>query len=140
MIAGALRRFILLAIPSLILLMGFFHFGLERFQLDPEGMAGSPHHKPAVWLVAATWFLEALALTALYLMLGGRGGVGRWANGLLSAWIAWVFRGPLLVVSVVNLAALPARPWWHLAFSWWILYSLCGLALAALAGPRPDFG
>lgn len=138
MIRCALKRFLLLAIPSLILVMGLFHFGLERLDLDPEGGAGSPQHLPAAWLTVATWLLEALGLTAAFLLLGGRGGEGRWRNGLLSAWIVWVFRGPLLVVTVVTLAALPARPWWHLALSWWVLYSLCGLTLAALAGPRSE--
>jgi hypothetical protein len=37
------------------------------------------------------------------------------------------------VVTVVGLAGLPPRPWWALAFSWWILYTLCGLVLGAAA-------
>ena len=39
----------------------------------------------------------------------------------------------LLVVTVVGLAGLPPRPWWVLAFSWWILYTLCGLVLGGAA-------
>jgi hypothetical protein len=51
----------------------------------------------------------------------------------LTGWIAWIFRGPLLVVAVVVLGGLPAGPWWGLAFGWWVLYSLCGLVLGGVA-------
>lgn len=129
----ALRRFLIFALPLLVLTMGLFHFALEALRLAPDpavlsrsGVASLPG-----WVVLATWILEAVGLAALYLLIL-RGG-SRWAAGLLAGWIAWVFRGPLLVVAVVGLAGLPPRPWWGMAFSWWILYTLCGLVLAAAA-------
>lgn len=141
MIPLALKRFVPLAIPALVLVMALFHFGLEMIHLDLEGAAASAGRAPAAWLVVATWLLEALALTALYVLLGGlegRAGAHRWLTGLFAGWIAWVFRGPLLVVTVVALAALPARPWWNLALSWWVVYSVSGLVLALLAGSGPE--
>ncbi len=129
----ALRRFLIFALPLLLLTMGLFHFVLETLRLAPDpavlsrsGVASLPG-----WVVLATWILEAVGLAALYLLIL-RGG-SRWATGLLAGWIAWIFRGPLLVVTVVGLAGLPPRPWWGMAFSWWILYTLCGLVLGAAA-------
>ncbi|HSG40242.1 MAG TPA: hypothetical protein VLE27_11435, partial [Thermoanaerobaculia bacterium] len=66
------------------------------------------------------------------LMIQGRGG-SRLVSGLLAGWIAWVFRGPLLVVTVVSLAGLAPGPWWALVFSWWVLYTICGLLLGLVA-------
>jgi hypothetical protein len=138
MIPHALKRFVFLAIPALMLVMALFHFGLEMVHLDLAGALSAKPGAPTAWLVAATWFLEALALTAFFLLLEGRAGDNRWLTGVLAGWIAWVFRGPLLVVSVATLAALPVRPWWNLALSWWVAYTVCGLVLAALAGPGPE--
>lgn len=120
-----------LALPLLVLTIALFHFGLDMMHVGPEA---PPLHKVPMFIPVATWLLEALALTALFLLLDGRG-VSRWQTGLLTGWIAWVFRGPLLVVAAVSFAGLAARPWWGLAFSWWILYTFCGLTLAALARP-----
>jgi hypothetical protein len=134
----ALRRFLILSLPLLVLTMGLFRFGQEMLKVAPDpsalarsGIAVLPAVLPA-WVTFATWILEAVGLAALFLLILGRGG-SRWASGLLAGWIAWVFRGPLLVVTVVGLAGLPPRPWWGLAFSWWILYTLCGLMLGAAA-------
>jgi hypothetical protein len=149
-----LRRFLLFALPLLVLTMALFHFALEMFGLAAkaprlaglDGAAAGP--SPGVlpflpgllpsWAVLGTWCLEALGLAALFLLIHGRMGAS-WANGLLAGWIAWVFRGPLLVVSVAG-AGLPPGPWWAAALSWWVLYSLCGLLLGVLAegsGLRP---
>jgi hypothetical protein len=130
----ALRRFLIFALPLLVLTMGLFHFALETLRLapDPAALSGLRVASLPGWVVLATWILEAVGLAALYLLILGRGG-SRWAAGLLAGWIAWVFRGPLLVVTVVGLAGLPPRPWWGLAFSWWILYTLCGLVLGVAA-------
>jgi hypothetical protein len=130
----ALRRFLVIALPLLLLTMALFRFALELLKLAPDvsalSRAGVPALPPAVTL--ATWVLEAIGLTALYLLIQGRG-ASRWTVGLLTGWIAWVFRGPLLVVTVVGLAGLPPRPWWGMAFSWWVLYTLCGLMLGLAA-------
>jgi hypothetical protein len=41
---------------------------------------------------------------------------------------------------VVTLAGQPAGPWWSMTFSWWVLYTICGLLLgviAAASGLKP---
>jgi hypothetical protein len=126
-----LRRFLLLALPLLILTMALFQFAMEMLglQVDSSSLGGGIDLPGYVSL--ATWTLEALGLAALFLLVHGRG--GGWTSGLLAGWIAWVFRGPLLVVTVVALAGLSPRPWWLLALSWWVLYSLCGLLLSGVA-------
>jgi hypothetical protein len=124
-----LRRFLLLSIPLLIVTMGLFQFALEmlHLQVDPDGLAAD---LPG-WVRLATWALEALGLSTLFVLVHGR--EWGWVSGLLTGWIAWVFRGPLLVVAVVGYAGLPPGPWWSLAFRWWMLYSLCGLLLGLVA-------
>lgn len=130
----ALKRFLVIALPLLLLTMALFRFALELLRMAPDptvlSRSGIPALPAAVTL--ATWVLEAVGLAALYLLIQGRG-TSRWTVGLLTGWIAWVFRGPLLVVTVVGLAGLPPRPWWGLAFSWWVLYTLCGLMLGVAA-------
>jgi hypothetical protein len=130
----ALRRFLVIALPLLLLTMALFRFALEMLHLAPDPAALSRPGVPALpaAVTLATWVLEAIGLTALYLLIQGRG-ASRWTVGLLTGWIAWVFRGPLLVVTVVGLAGLPPRPWWGIAFSWWVLYTLCGLMLGLAA-------
>jgi len=128
-----LKRFLVFALPLLILTMAVFRFALEALGMAPDPAALSRTTVPQLpaWVMLATWALEAVGLTALFLMIHGRG--GRWLAGLLTGWIAWVFRGPLLVVSVAGLAGLPPGPWWSMAFSWWVLYTLCGLLLGGVA-------
>lgn len=141
MIRDPLKRFLLLSLPLLVLAMALFHFALEALGRapDPNLLADSAGAALPPWVSLATWILEAVGLSALFLLIHGRGGL-RWLSGLLAGWIAWVFRGPLLVVTVVGLAGLPPGPWWSLALSWWVLYTLCGLLLgaaAAAAGLQP---
>jgi hypothetical protein len=69
---------------------------------------------------------------ALFLVTQGRAG-SWWLDGLLAGWLAWVFRGPLLVLTVTVAAHQSQEAWWRIVFGWWVLYSCCGLALAALA-------
>jgi len=129
----ALKRFLVIALPLLLLTMALFRFALEMLRMAPDPAAlahGAPGLPTAVTL--ATWVLESIGLAALYLLIHGRG-ASPWTTGLLAGWIAWVFRGPLLVVTVVGLAGLAPRPWWGLAFSWWVLYTLCGLMLGVAA-------
>jgi hypothetical protein len=136
----ALRRFLVFALPLLVLAMALYRFALEVLGMapDPALLSRSAVARMPGWVLLATWMLEAVGLTALYLLIQGRS--GRWLAGLLAGWIAWVFRGPLLVVTVAGLAGLPPGPWWTLALSWWVLYTLCGLLLggaAAAAGLQP---
>lgn len=115
--------------------MALFHFALEMFHLEPEAgrlvPSGSTVTLPG-WVALGSWLLESIGLAALFLLIHARGGWG-WLAGLLSGWIAWIFRGPLLVVTVVRVAGLPPGPWWSLAILWLILYSICGLLLGFLS-------
>jgi hypothetical protein len=127
-----LRRFLVLALPALVLVMALFRSGVEALGRAPALISSAPELKQHTLVVVGTWVLEALALAALYLLVQGGGG-SRLLNGLLTGWIAWVFRGPLLVVAVVTLAGQPAGPWWSMTFSWWVLYTVCGLLLGVVA-------
>ena len=113
--------------------MGVFQFAMEMLglQVEPSRLAPGGGIDLPGYVSLATWGLEALGLTALFLLVQSRN--GGWTSGLLTGWIAWVFRGPLLVVTVVGLAGLSPRPWWSLVLSWWVLYSLCGLLLSGVA-------
>jgi hypothetical protein len=128
-----LRRFLLFSIPLLIVTMGLFQLGLEMFRLevDPSALAPGGGVDLPGWVRLATWALESLALSTLFVLVQGRG--WGWVSGLLTGWIAWVFRGPLLVITVAGYAGLPSAPWWLLVFRWWVLYSLCGLLLGVIA-------
>lgn len=131
---GALRRFLVFALPLLVLTMALFRFAEEALGMapDPAALSTSGAVPLPAWVMLATWILEAIGLAALFLLIQGRS--GRWLAGLLTGWVAWVFRGPLLVVTVAGLAGLPPGPWWALAFSWWVLYTVCGLVLGGVAG------
>ncbi len=120
-----------------MLLLALFGFAVEL--LDGEPGRGSvirlalfeQPQVPAV-VVIGTWLLEASGLTALFLLAQGRCGAW-WLDGLVAGWLGWIFRGPLLVITIVVAARQPQQPWWTLAFGWWVLYSICGLSLAVLA-------
>jgi hypothetical protein len=131
MIGATLKRFLLFALPLLLLTMALYAFALETMGIGPRPPVAGVRELPG-WAVLATWALESLGLVALFVLVHGRGG-WRWSSGLLTGWIAWVFRGPLLVMTVVGLAGLAPGPWWAMAFSWWILYSICGLLLGGIA-------
>ncbi len=130
-------RFIVYAVPLLILLLALFGFTVEL--LDAEPRSGSViklalFEQPSVpgKLVIGAWLVEASGLIALFLLAQGRFAAW-WLDGLVAGWVAWVFRGPLLVITIVVAARQPQDPWWKLAFGWWVLYSVCGLSLAVLA-------
>ena len=130
-------RFIVYAVPLLLLQLALFGFAVELLDVEPG--AGSVIRlalleQPRVpgQLVLGTWLVEASGLIALFLLTQGR--LGRWwLDGLVAGWVGWIFRGPLLVVTIVVAARQPQDPWWTLAFGWWVLYSACGLSLAILA-------
>ena len=105
-----MKRFLLLALPLLILTMAVFRFALETLGMapDPAALSRSDAAELPGWVTLATWALEAVGLASLFLLIQGRN--GRWLAGLLTGWIAWVFRGPLLVVTVAGLAHLPPGP------------------------------
>jgi hypothetical protein len=142
--SALLRRFLVLALPLLVLAMALFDFAGKTLGWLPRegqawgGAAGGTVPVFPAWVAFGTWCLEALALSILFLLLAPTLGERRWLHGLLTGWIAWVFRGPLLVLAAASLGGLPPGSWWTLSFAWWGLYSLCGLLLSSVAPVLPD--
>ena len=133
----ALTRFLLHAVPLLVLILALFGFAVEILDFEPQSgsvirlaLLEQPRVPAAV--VIGSWLVEASGLVALFLLAQGRCGAW-WLDGLVAGWIGWIFRGPLLVVTIVVATRQPQQPWWSLAFGWWVLYSVCGLSLAVLA-------
>ncbi len=133
----ALGRFLAISLPLLIVLMGLFSLAIETTSLAPSMAAlesrglARPEALP-FGISAAGWLIEALALTALFLLIQGRTGAW-WMDGVVAGLIGWVFRGPILVLSIVSLSRLASEPWWPMALRWLVLYTLCGVALATTA-------
>lgn len=130
-------RFITYAFPLLLLLLALFGFTVEILDLEPRSgavvrLALFEQPKVPAAVVLGSWIMEACGLLALFLLAQGRCGTW-WLDGLVAGWLAWVFRGPLLVLTVVVAARQPQQPWWDISLGWWILYSICGLSLAFLA-------
>lgn len=116
----------MLALPLVILARALFHFGVEALDLArPEGL-------PAPYLLGL-WVLEGLGLVALYALVRERR-LNRWLAGLAAAWTAWIFRGPVLALTVAGVSTLSHHAWWTLVLGWFGLYTICGLLMAAVAG------
>ena len=130
MILATLFRFLILALPLVMLTLGVFHFAAEAADL------AMPAALPAPQLLGR-WLLEATGLVALYLLVRERG-LGRWLAGLASGWAAWIFRGPVLVLTVASASRLSASAWWHLSAAWLGLYTVCGLMMASVARSLED--
>lgn len=125
-------RFLVLAFALLLLLMGVLAFVAETFgwvPVTPQADFGFGQGQLPARTVLGLWTLEAAGLIALFLMVQGRWSRW-WQDGLVTGWIAWIFRGPLLVLTVVGAARLPPDPWWAMAMRWFLLYTILGLAVA----------
>lgn len=114
----------------LLLLIAGFHAGWDLLGLS------NPQILPGRQLLAL-WFLESLGLVTLFLLLRSAGR-SRFADGLATGWVAWIFRGPVVVLTmaVTSPGALPGwwkGPWWTLAAGWLGLYTFAGLVLSVLA-------
>lgn len=128
-----MARFLFLALPLLVLALAAGHGLFSEYLGVDFGIL------PAKVRVG-TWTLEALALTALFLLI--HGDVDRpkdpeaspVATGVLAVWIAWVFRGALLVLALAA-AGHTTSIWWRRALSWWAIYTVCGVVLGLLARP-----
>lgn len=131
----ALLRFLVLALPLVVLALALGHFAVEAAELvRPRGL-------PAPYLLGQ-WILEATGLTALFVLVRERG-LGRWLAGLAGSWTAWIFRGPVLALTVAPASRLAASAWWHLVLVWLGVYTVCGLLMAAVARgleERPGVG
>lgn len=132
-----MARYLAFALPLLLLFLGLAGFAAEHLAPAPDTSdlerLGLLRQAPLPGAaVLGGWLLEALGLTALFLLIQGRSGRW-WLDGLLTGWIAWIFRGPLLLVSLAALTALPREPWWSLSLRWWLVYPLGGLLLAVVA-------
>jgi hypothetical protein len=135
MIRAVLARFLLFSFFLLLLLIALFNLALEVTGQAPDlgplvGWHGGRMGLPGAY-VLGTWALEALGLTALFLLVDARGGASL-VNALAAAWIAWVFRGPLLVLTAAG-AGGPRDAWWGLALRWFFLYTLAGMVLGVAA-------
>lgn len=125
-------RFVGFALPLLVLTLGFATFALDTLGFEVgAGLLGPRRVLPPLFQLGI-WLLEATGLTALFLILQGRTS-SSFLDGLLTGWIAWIFRGPLLVLTVVAVTRRSQDPWWSMALSWLALYTLCGVVLALLA-------
>lgn len=130
-------RFLTYALPLLLLLFACFGLAVDVLDLEPRAGAVAklevfePGRIPSS-VVLGIWLMEACGLLALFLMAQGRCGAW-WLDGLVAGWLAWVFRGPIFVLTLVIAVRQPQAPWWDLVLAWWVLYSICGLSLAALA-------
>ena len=129
-------RFLSLSLPLLVGMMGLFALWLawglapstaELARLGLERSEPLPLH-----IAAGGWVIESLALTALFLLIQGRSG-GWLLDGLVTGLIGWIFRGPLMVLSLVGMSRLGADPWWPMALRWLLLYLACGVALSIVA-------
>jgi hypothetical protein len=120
-----LPRFLVLALPLVLLALGAFHFAAEALDLAVPEL-------PAPYLLGL-WVLEAIGLVALFLLVRERG-LGRWAAGLAASSTAWIFRGPVLALTAAGASRLPVGSWGTLVLAWLGLYSVCGLLMAAVAG------
>lgn len=127
-----LIRFLLLAIPLLVMIMAPFGLILEMMGVDAPGGFGWHPRALGARIAFGSWILESVALTALFLLAKGRAPAW-WLDGLLAGWLAWLFRGPVVLVGIAMVAGAGGLPWRHLAIGWWILYTICGLTLAILA-------
>jgi len=130
-------RFVLLAVPLAVLVLALAAAGAELAGFAPDtsplaarGVA-RPEALPRPHAVAALLF-EGVALVALFLLLEGRSGAW-WLDGVVCGLAAWLFRGPLLVLTVAALTRLPTEPFWQVARLALVAEPAAGLAIAALA-------
>jgi hypothetical protein len=130
-------RFLALALPLALLVLVLGGAALTALDLAPdtaplaERGVGRPDGVPARVEFTAR-LLEAGALVALVMLLSGR--TSSWVlDGLACGLVAWLFRGPLLVLAVASLTRLPTAPFAELARGALALDLAAALAVAALA-------
>lgn len=120
-----LFRFLVLALPLLLLALALFHFGSEALDL-PLPELSAPY-------LLGLWLLEATGLVGIFLLVRERR-MNRWLAGLAGSWSAWIFRGPVLALTAAGASTVAAGSWRTLVLAWLGLYTVCGLLMAAVAG------
>jgi len=130
-------RFLALALPAALLILAVagpiaaaLGLGIDTEPLAVRGVA-----RPAGLEIrhqAAALGFEAMALTALFLLVEGKTR-SRLVDGLLAGFAAWLFRGPLLVVTVGALTRLPTEPFWQAARIDLVALPVAGLAVGLCA-------
>ncbi|MGE0639519.1 MAG: hypothetical protein AB7G12_01840 [Thermoanaerobaculia bacterium] len=132
-----MTRFFALAIPLALLVfalggMLFAALGLAP-DVGPLAARGIARPEGLPWTIdLAARALEAAGIVALTLLLSGR--MANWVlDGLTVGLVAWLFRGPLLVLGVASLTRIPVAPFWQLARGALLLDLVAGLVLAAFA-------
>ncbi len=130
-------RFLALALPLALLLLALGAATFETLGWAPDpaplaarGVARPEGLSPAHRLLG--WGLEALGLVALVLLLYGRTGAW-WLDGITAGAIAWIFRGPMLVLAVAAMTRLPTEPFWQLARGALLVEPAVALLVAGLA-------
>lgn len=130
-------RFLALALPAALLVLAVAApiaaaLGME---IDTDALAargvGRPGGLDGRHQAAALAF-EATALTALFLLVEGKTR-SPLVDGLLAGLAAWLFRGPLLVVTVAALTRLPTEPFWQTARVDLVALPAAGLAVGLCA-------
>lgn len=117
-----------LALPLVLLVLAGSHFAVEALGLD------TPDRLPATHLLAL-WGLETVGLVALFALVRERTW-NRWLAGLAAAWGAWIFRAPVLYLTVAGTLGGAGRvDWGSLLLAWLVVYTVCGLAMGAVARP-----
>jgi hypothetical protein len=131
-----LARFVFFALPLLLLVLGATAFAAEAIGATAPGLPApaSLWREPVSGrLLLSTWVLEALGLVVLFLLVQSRGEGSVAADGLATAGIAWLFRGPVLVLTAAAVTRLGREPWWTLSLQRLAAYLVSGLVLALLA-------
>lgn len=119
-------RFVVLALLLTVLLIG-----LGSLVADA---ADGGHFGPRLpgHFVLGSWTLQAAGLVALFLLIQERAGAW-WLDGLLTGWLAWIFRGPVVVLAIAEDVGRSPTSGSSLALRWLVIYSLCGLAISLVA-------
>jgi hypothetical protein len=130
-------RFLALALPTAVLVLALVTFGAAAAGYGPDLgplAARGAAHPPGLdlRLEALTFAFEATALVALFLLVARSGGRPL-LDGLAAGLAAWLFQGPIVVLTIAHLTRLPAEPFWQQARVWLVALPLAGLAVGWVA-------
>lgn len=130
-------RFLALALPAALLVLAVagpvaavLGLGVDTEPLAVRGVA-RPDGLEIRHQAAALGF-EATALTALFLLVEGRTR-SPLVDGVLAGLAAWLFRGPLLVVTIAAMTRLPTEPFWQAARADLVALPVAGLVVGVCA-------